>query len=505
MAEHQGPRRHAMVQIIIDGVEDVTSKIFPYLISVQVVDTIEAAHSTCALELDDRNAELAIPQDGANIQVAMGWAGEGPRLFNSGRQSPGFASSEIARTPEEDIEAPFGGPGLELLFTGTVQNVESGFGRKGGGRRLWIEATSGNTKGAIKERQSGSWGEGKEDDSSSDRGDTAGEGGPTASGGSGGSSTGSGKIPIQQVMDDLAKKAGLTVKLSPDMAKIARDYWHVDDSIQNFGQRMARELGGIFAINGNIATLTKKGSGKNVENKSMPDVDAIWGINLIGWRIKPYAGRAQYGEAAGKVYNIHNALHETVKKAIDSGGTPYGGSEAVAHQVAQVADKSTAEQANQGQEDNSKSEQSKGWILLNGEPRARAGGNIFIDGARPGVDGGYLITTAEHNYTRTVGYTTRCEVMYPKPKTSGYDHWKRKDLKPPKKKTTPFEVEPMTTSQLYQRLQDIAQQLATLAPLPENEITRQDLLEQQRNVQKEIDDRLRSLTQPPVSAGIPRV
>jgi uncharacterized protein len=519
MAEHQGPRRHAMVQIIIDGTQDVTSKIFPYLISVQVVDTIEASHSTCSLELDDRNAELAIPPDGANLQVAMGWAGEGPHLFDSGRQSAGFASSEIGPSEFDRLQAPFGGPGLELLFTGWVQNVESGFGRKGGGRRLWIEATSGNVKGAIKERQSGSWGEGKKDDgesSSGERGDTAGEGGPTASGSGVGSpqsvtATGAtdtsggtdpmsgapigasrGTIPLKQVLEEMAKRAGVTIKMSPEMEKIAREYWHVDDSLQNFGQRMARELGGIFSINGGVASLVKKGAGKNVEGKNMPDVDAIWGINLIGWRIKPYAGRPQYGEAAGKFYNIMDGVHETVKKAIDSGGTPYGGSEAVAHQVAQVADKTTAEQANQGQEGTSKAEQSKGWILINGEPRARAGGTIFIDGARPGVDGGYLITTAEHNYTRTVGYTTRCEVMYPKPKTSGYDHWLPKGGKKPAKKKD--EPDKLTARQLFQLKQEVDEALARLPATREQELERERLLEQQQDLELQIQrdlDRLR--------------
>jgi hypothetical protein len=47
---------------------------------------------------------------------------------------------------------------------------------------------------------------------------------------------------------------------------------------------------------------------------------------------------------------------------------------------------------------------------------------MSIVGARPGIDGLYNIEEVEHNYTRGVGFTTRCNVRNPRP-TGGYESW----------------------------------------------------------------------------------
>jgi hypothetical protein len=52
-----------------------------------------------------------------------------------------------------------------------------------------------------------------------------------------------------------------------------------------------------------------------------------------------------------------------------------------------------------------------GRILINGEPTARGGtGSVVVVGARPGVDGTYIIKTAEHVYSRQ-GYLTWLDVF----------------------------------------------------------------------------------------------
>ena len=401
MVEHQGPRRHAWVQILVHG-QDISTRLFPYLISVQVLNTIENAADECHIELDDRNAELQIPPDDAELQVAMGWAGEGPRLFDSGRGQMGMTApvGNVIEMSAEEIrqEAKFGGPGLRLVFDGYVTNVESGFGRRGGGRRMWIEAKGHNDKGNAKETQKGFLGEGKEDDSSS-------EGGK--------------KIPLKDMMSKVFGMAGMSVAMSPSMEKISRDYWSINDSPQNFGRRMAAENGGIFKIMKDKAVMVGRREGIAADGTPMPVIEAIWGINLIGWRIKPYVGRPQYGEAASRHFDINKGAWETVKQGI-KGGTPHGGTNAVANAVNSVADKGVAEQTNKGTGDDTSSKRGIGWVLLNGEPRAQAGGFVYIDGARPGIDGQYVMSEVEHNYTRGVGFTTRAKVTDPSPKAGGF-------------------------------------------------------------------------------------
>jgi hypothetical protein len=419
MAEHQGPRRHAVCIIKVDG-NDITTKLFPFLISVQVIDQIEGGTDECHIELDDRDAQLQIPPDNAKIQVLLGWAGEGPHLYDLGRSSAAGGQGAMQPTAEQRAqEAAWGGPGVQQVFNGWVTKVESGFGRRGGGRRLWIDAEGFDSKQGSKEMQRKSFGEGKKDDSQSDSGGSGGG----AGGGAGGAGGGGGQIPLKTVMTEMFSKAGITAKLSPEMAKIAQDYWYVNDSPMNFGMRMARERGGFFKISNNIATLVGKTEGVNADGDQMPTVEAIWGVNLIGWRIKPYTGRPQWGGTQSKYFDLFEGVLKTVDGKV-GGATPFGGSNAIAHQIGSVVDKNVAGQVNTGAGKDSEVSRGRGWVLLNGEPNAKSFGHVRIDGARPGVDGTYLITSAEHNYTRGVGYTTRCQVQNPTGTAGGFG-WKQ--------------------------------------------------------------------------------
>jgi hypothetical protein len=430
MVEHQGPRRHADYMIVVDGV-DISPKIDPFLISLQVIDSFQKGNDQCNIELDDSNGVLAIPPDGASLNIFLGWASEGPRLFSAGK-------TPIPSLPGENKELPFGGPGMCNIFSGIVTSVESGFGRRGGGRRLWIEGTGGDVKQLGKQIAKNNWGEGDKDDSGG--GDGGGGGGGGGGSGGGGGGGGGGDIPMHTVMTDMFGKAGMGVQMSPKMMQIARNYWHVNDSPTNFAARMAQETGGLFKVSNNTAIMIGRGEGVNGMGQAMPLIEAIWGINLIGWRIKPYTGRAQWGGAQKRFFKIGEAAWDSVKASI-GGDTPFGGSSAVSNAVHSVADSNAGEQENSGDEQTSTSKRGHGWILLNGEPRCIGGGHVLIKGARAGVDGTYLIMEAEHNYTRQGGYTTRANVEYPIPEMEGWKYrttkGATKNVGPPMQYTDP--------------------------------------------------------------------
>ena len=417
-ARHQGPRRHAAVWILVDGV-DITSRLHPYLISVQVVDNMDSPDK-CSIELDDRNAELQLPPNGVRLIVAMGWANEGPRIPDRGRFSVvngkviGLGPQGPQQVPP-GFEMPWGGPGMEQIFEGTVDQVESGFGRRGGGRRVWIDATSGNMLGAAKAPQQDAVGEGNPDDSATDGGRD---------------------IPLQEAADKFFGKLGIKVKLSPEMAKLKRKRWDLGGSPNAWAKALASAAGGTFKLINNVAVFTGRGEGTNVDGMMMPTVSAQWGVNLIGWRIQPYSGRPEYQATISNYFDIFQASFNEVKKAIPQfGGAPFGGSNAIMKVVQPVVDKAVAGQSNNGVVQESLGARGHGWVLINGEPGARAHGHISIENARPGVDGLYQITEAEHIYTRGVGYTTRCVVKYPIPK-SGFK-WARPVPIPEQKKVEP--------------------------------------------------------------------
>jgi hypothetical protein len=274
--------------------------------------------------------------------------------------------------------------------------------------------------GKAKEGKIKTWGEGKADDSASSGGG-AGGGAGGAGGGAGGG--GSGGVPFSQVIQEAFKDTGITVKIPAEMGNIKRDFWSMKQSPADFAQAMAKELGGSFKISNGVAVFIKKGSGLNADGMPLVDVEAVWGVNLIGWRIKPYAGRAQWGGAISNHFDIFGGVWEKAEKMI-GGSTPFGSATAQLFNPMPMANQAVGEQMNTGSDRDSQSRRGTGWILLNGEPTARAGAHIFILNARPGVDGKYMMKEVEHNYTRGVGFTTRANVEYPEPFRGGFG-WTR--------------------------------------------------------------------------------
>lgn len=222
-------------------------------------------------------------------------------------------------------------------------------------------------------------------------------------------------IPLKTVLTDMFGKIGMGVQMAGAIGDVKQDYWNVNDSPANFAARMARDRGGLFKIANNTAMIIPTSGGINSIGTTMATIDAVWGVNLIGWRIKPYAGRPQYGEAQSRFFKAFDAEWDKASQSI-GGSTPFGGTNAITHAVAAVADKTEGDSVNKGSEQGSNLKRGKGWVLLNGEPRCCGGCHILITGARPGVDGTYLVTESEHNYTRGGGYTTRANVQYPEPK-----------------------------------------------------------------------------------------
>jgi len=358
----QSHRVRAFCKIIVDG-RDVTAAFDPYLISVTVIDKEGGEVDTCSLELDDRNAQLAIPPDGAPVSVRLGWRSEGTRA----------------------------------VFDGVVSSVESGFSRKGGGRRLWIEATGADMKGPGKSPIQMSMGEGQPPD------------GPAK------------MVSMSEVFGKFAKQAGLSANIG-SMGGQQKDYWYINSSFHHWGLQQQRELGAIFKISGNQVSLTSATEFFAADGTPTAIVAAEWGDNLIAWRIKPFTARPQYSGAKSQHFNILSGAWKSASKSI-GGETPFGGANATAMQPGPQANANNAGQIAGGLGAESERERGTGWVLFNGEPQARGGGRVQITGARPGVDGTYRIKEAQHVYTRGGGYTTRCDVAQPSLDASTYKQW----------------------------------------------------------------------------------
>lgn len=372
-------RRHALCRVIVDG-RDVTNILDPYLISVKIIDKVEGVN-TAALELDDRDARLGIPADESVIDIELGWSSEGPRVPAGAQSIAGEALTGISS------ELPFGGAGgMTSVFKGVISSVESGFSRRGGGRRLWIEATGANQKGNGKTNDHKIEGDGITN------------------------------VPFSEVFKKWAGEAGYpNAEIGGKIGSVMRPTWSMgrSESFHAWADRITAEMGGRVSFSGgDTASVTGALDNLTASGVPMASVSAIWGVNLIAWRIRPFQARPQYGRAASQWFDVPRGMWDATIGSI-GGDTPFGAANARAGVPNPAPNSQVAEQWNKGITASSTVERGTGWVIINGEPLARAHASLVISGARPGVDGTWAIKEAEHSYSRKTGYTTRCDLENP--------------------------------------------------------------------------------------------
>ncbi len=265
-----------------------------------------------------------------------------------------------------------------LLFEGLVDEVRSTGGR-GQGRMMSISAKSADTRGKLKEPK-------EEHKDRSSLGDVASAWG---------------------------KDAGLNeVKVHPDLAKIERPYWSMEnESFLQWGARVAKEVGATFKVMGERAVMTPRSSGKSASGKGLPKIRAEWGRNLISWSISPILSRPAFKKFEARYYDPKEAKwrRETFEAKEVSEGI-----EASSTLRFVRADKETAKAESESYGNESDREKGGGSVTIDGDPTAQAEAECELIGTDPGVDGTYRIETATHNYTRSGGYTTDLDLKQPK-------------------------------------------------------------------------------------------
>jgi uncharacterized protein len=351
----QSNRMRAFCQVNVNG-EDITYKLDPHLISVRIVD---GDHFQCEIEIDDRDAMLPIPPILGSCSVALGWAREQ----------------------------------MIKVFDGVILEVEYGVGRKQGGRRMWVHANGWNTLSTrIKEPMNMNLGEG------APPGKQEGD-----------------KHSLQDWVQKVVKHGGGSADVASKFAANMQDYW---------GVMSGSPLHEITSLGQKFGAMTKWDSG-NVLRFEVPgqrgiSCYAVWKNNLIGCRIRPFTARSSYGSTMAETFN--NKDGQWLKKTITNiakGQGPAASAAAGGGGPGPEATQSGADNATQGAADGDAANRGTGRIVINGEPSARWNSYVVLQGVRPGVDGQYLITTAEHIYSRQ-GYVTWLDVE-PDAKAKGAD------------------------------------------------------------------------------------
>jgi phage protein D len=344
----QSQRYRAYCQILINGV-DVTNNLNPYLISVLVNDTAPwEAH----IELDDRDGQLDIPPFNAPVTINLGWTSESSyRVFN-----------------------------------GFIADVEHGFGRRLGGRRMFVHAMGNSQSGMAKTPLQDHLGDGA---------------GPGQMQGT--------MIPFSQASQQFASNAGLTSSIGPTFQSTMRDYWSMNnESAMQWHSRFADDFGAFFRIEGSTIVFNA------LSDFNKPNIQAVWGDNLISWRIRPYAARSLWSGASQQYYDHMLGQWKEIANSFGL-SSPFGAS-AIHKLPVPAPNANVAQQTTAGAQEKTNQYSGFGRIIINGEPQASWGGTVTIVGARPGVDGTYYIISADQSWSRQ-GYVTTLEVA-PNPNDS---------------------------------------------------------------------------------------
>jgi len=340
----QTNRLRAFCEINVAGI-NVTDKLLPHLISVRIIDT--SPDCMCELEIDDRDGKLPLPPLGAPVFVALGWQSEN----------------------------------LVTVFNGTIEDFEHGFGRKQGGRRMYVHAKGvDEITTAVKEPMQ----------------DHAGEGAPP------GQKEGK-LIGLPDWIGQMAKNAKINVDIDNAFAKIKQDYWHqANDSLMHKVQELSEQFGFTHQFReGNKLVVQRPGF------KGICCV-AVWRDNLIAWRVRPLAQRSSFKGAAQQWFDKEDShWNFSMQKfglsfPFTSNGSAYSPRQSAPTEGAAGSD-------NSGSQTKSETQEGNGRIIINGEPKAVWNGLVLLQGARPGVDGLYIIEQVEHIWSRQ-GFITMLEV-----------------------------------------------------------------------------------------------
>jgi len=196
---------------------------------------------------------------------------------------------------------------------------------------------------------------------------------------------------LGEVFDRFAKLAELKPpRISKAIADLVLDREVADgESFLEFGDRVSKEVGGLFKVIGKTPVLVDAMSALSVSGKALPEVVAEAGVNLIGGTITPRLSRPAHASHKARYFDKDEG---TVKTAEAEGKR--GSATTTLGPV--LPDKARAERAVKAEASTAEREQSAGTIEMTDCLEATAGGTVKLIGGHPGVDGTFRIKSVEN-------------------------------------------------------------------------------------------------------------
>lgn len=215
---------------------------------------------------------------------------------------------------------------------------------------------------------------------------------------------------LGEILTTAGRAAGVAqVIVDPALAGIQRPYIaQQGESFLAFGDRLAREVGGTFRVQGDRAVLVKRGTGLTAGGRALPVVLAEDGVNLISWDISPILGRPRHRRTRVRLYDpavgrSQERLAEVTDPDADATySAPFPAADASDAGLQASADAGEVARARGG-----------GEVEILGDMRALPEGTLRLVGARPGIDGDYRIQAVDHVVDRTGSLSTRLQLGEP--------------------------------------------------------------------------------------------
>lgn len=294
--------------------------------------------------------------------------------------------------------------GVQVVFTGTVDEPRSSRTRSEG-QTISISAKGIDSKGKAKQPQEKHW-----DDAS-----------------------------LGDVMSEAASDAGIgSFRVDPDLAKIRRPYWAMqNESFLHFAERIAREVGGTFKVQGSAGIMVKRSGGRSASGSALPAFQAKDGVNLIGWDIAPTLGRPRFKKVKVRHYDKKTAVTKT--ETVDIGDDETDAEYTTRYSS---ADEDEAKALAGSAKTESERTRGGGTVTVNGSADPQPECEVVISGARPGIDGSYRIETVTHTFSTGAGWTTQLDLKQPHG-SAGKD--KRKSKKSSSSGSEEFVGDPLKT------------------------------------------------------------
>ena len=214
------------------------------------------------------------------------------------------------------------------------------------------------------------------------------------------------KKPLSSILQEAGEQAGISMQVHQDFASVIPDWEAMDaESFIAFGERLAREHGAVFRIEGKRGVFVPYGASASGAGLSAITITREVLISASGFT--PVTDRPRLKEKVESYYDLDDAKRLAERYA--SGDTVDADGQA----VFSAADKDTAKRRAKAGAEKANRDKASGTVTINGDATGQPGGTAVLAGLRAGVDGSYTITSVTDELSRSSGYTTALSLGEP--------------------------------------------------------------------------------------------